>query len=253
MPQKSVRGKIYRFGPDGWKLEDLGEIPELQGLYHHYLHPEIHTPADDGEVDQVRRVDKDGRSLHVRRNDDGSVVVERGRSEDGKEKVEVKTYKSLDELKQADPEAHELLQSARSGPSVSRHLKEALQAYREAWRRYQDALREHAEALRKQGHPHPGFGGDDRWREWSEQFFQGPLKDGKHLQQFNNLVPPGADPLESAPAPGLRFEVLPDGQITVHLRNEQGELSRTFESEEVFEENAPELHAQFERLQKQVR
>jgi len=190
-----LRGKIFRFGPDGWKLEDLGEIPELRDLYHYYLHPGIDPDFDEGDVDEVRRVDKEGRSLHVRRNKDGTIVVERSTSQKDKQEAEVTTYKSMSDLKQGDPEAYELLQSARRKPRMSDQAKEAARKYREALRHYEEALREYADTMRKHQGPRrwPTPGGEDKWREWSERFFQGPLKDLKDPRGFIPFVVPGPE------------------------------------------------------------
>ncbi len=253
-----LRGKILRPGPDGWELKDLGEIPELQDLYDHLV-PHVESHASDAEIDELRQVDPKGRVLHVRRRQDGSIVVKRYQSRDGEDDAEVKTYDSMDELEKADPQAYELLQSARPELLLPDRYDSAARQYaeqlREQWRKYRDAARNYADAMRDylEKHPWPGRDADEKWQEWRERFFQGPLEDlkeePKRLYRFIEPKPEWFQP----PPPAARFELGPDGEITVHLRNADAELSTTFESKEALKQKAPELYEKFKELQEQVR
>ncbi len=205
-----LRGKILRPGPEGWALEDLGELPDFDQLIQRFGPKWVEKRfPPESEVNEARRVDKKGEVLHVRQLKDGRIEVRRYKATEDKEKAEPKTYANMEELRKADAEAADLLQSRGN-------------------RRWEQKL------------TRPG--GPDverlepRWREWAEGFLGGPMRER------------GGDE-----APDVRFDVQPDGQVTVHKRQADAELNMTFKSKDEFKQRAPELFKRFEEMDKSVR
>lgn len=237
-----LRGKILRMNPGGeWILEDLGELPEFGSRL-------WSTPSRKdapGRTDEGRRVQKDGTVLHVTRQKDGSIKVQRTRPQEDGASRQVAIYPNAEELKKADGEAFDLLQEMdRPG------------------------------ALPRMG-PLPR---DEAWREWRERFFQGPLKaprmpaaprmPGRPAKPGQPPVPPsppsppvppqgemgGPPPAERLPGPPpMRFEVDENGRVTVHLRKPDAEMTMVFKSKDALRERAPELFKQFEDMEHQMR
>lgn len=237
-----LRGKILRPGPgpDGWVMEDLGAFPELVKPLERGMGLWLEKPGPDGRpgkaagVLEARRVDKDGRSLQVRRDEAGRITVKRSRSDSDDSEVKVQVFDNMEELRKSDREAFELIESAAPGARVR------IESVRPPVS--PDA------APRKPvvpPTPRPPAAGpaerspEDNWREWERGFFRGPLRDPRE---------PAGEPL----APRTRFEVSPEGQITVHTRDGDAELSKTFRSREEFREKAPRLFERFERMEDQM-
>jgi len=86
---------------------------------------------------------------------------------------------------------------------------------------------------------------DPRWREWRERFFKGPFGEG---EQFDQPVPPPQNA-----SPGVRFDVQPDGKITVHKRGRDVEIAVTYASRDEFKQKAPELFKQFEGMEQGIK
>jgi len=293
------RGRIFRRGPDGWILEDLGPIPapgEFPGRIRNYadkLFNERVPPPPPGEPAEARHVTREGEVLVVQREPDGKIRVKRYRQENGEQSAEVRTYANADELEAADRQAFDLLRDAEKGrlplapPGGSpeaehrfqEYMEEALRRYEDAVRdierrteQYQQELREWRERLerevRRQNWP-------DRWNQWRDRFFQGPLEELRpvvprpttkpcpgpheapppppaHGATPGALAPPGSPPQpQVAPPPNVRFDVKPNGNITVYLRHKDAEITRTYASEEALREQAPRVYERYQDLQNQ--
>ncbi len=125
-----VRGRWLRPGPGGWIFEDLGpmrELPDALKEFQHYTDPDwlkqflpedidVHVEVDPddwsdadepGEVRVEIRIqrDDDGKTMSIRRTEDGKIHVER--SEPGG-KSQSAVYENEEELRGADPQAWEL-------------------------------------------------------------------------------------------------------------------------------------------------
>ncbi len=209
-----LRGRILRPGPDGWVMEDLGELPDVERLLRRF---DIRRDREEvtRSPDHARRVGKNGETIDVQRRKDGSIEVRREkRGATGP--AEVKVYPNEEVLRQGDPEAADLL-SRHAGPRGSDERPEA------------------ERRLERRRILPP----DERWREWRERFFQGP---------FERLAPP-----PPGEAPPVRFEVAPDGRITVHKSAPDAELTMTYNDREEFKRKAPELFRQFQEMEKSLK
>lgn len=282
-----LRGKILRPGPHGWILEDLGELPELPELekwaerfgdrfgdrFEHAPPPHDgeleHGEPEHGEL-EARRVLPDGSVLQVRRLEDGSVEVRRYEVGTPADEAEVRHYGNMNELREADPEAADLLEQVRrSDRPISRRDHEQQRRWRDELERYEQNLREYNEALREYMRRHqdrfrdvpppsPGWRPHTPgWQEWYERFSPGePVRPERPM-----VVPPPEDrtrpqPREPRPeqmAPTTHFEVHADGTITAHLREDDTQLTMTFPNERTFRERAPKLYERFEAARDRVR
>lgn len=241
-----LRGRVLRPGPDGnWIMQDLGEVPMLERFFHDRERPRSRSP-ESLAPDHARRVDKNGETLDVRRQKDGKIEVRRekratasapaGRHEMS---VEVRVYPSIEELRRVDPRAAELFDAPRAGgktfeapapPPPPPPPGNAPEMGREAQRI-----------------PMPPPPGDQQsWREWRQRFFQGPMGGGEGGVV---ITPRSGLPKDSS----VRFEEHADGKITVHKRDDQAELSRTYNNRDEFNQKAPELYKQYEQIEKSLR
>jgi len=263
-PWDDFRGRILRRGPDGWILEDLGPMPEWRDLPHKFRGRLDDWFSQFDPIFEGRRVDKQGKVLHVQRKEDGTIIVKRYLQTDGERKAETKTYDNVEALKANDPEAYELLQSARKERRILRYPEDWMESpwfrrFRDRgddvydkWRQQRDKYNEALKHWRKRMRESLPEDKWEQWQEWCERFFQGPLRE---------LRPPAFDPDEydalpstrPSPEPGVHFEIQPDGKINVHLRRDDAELSRTFQSEDDLKKDAPELYEQYQLLQERIR
>lgn len=246
-----LRGKILRPGPQGWILDDLGELPELPQPEEWF---EPSKPRDDQveaecELQEGRRVDGQGRVLHVRKHTDGTIEVRRFESGQRTDEVEPETYASLDELRQADPEAADLLgqmsegiedRASRSQPHLDQ--LEVLPRYLDSMKQYQDAMREHMDRYRRDmGRRPPSPPVAPRWRDWS----------GRIMPPVRPWGPPLPRTIE--PLPEARFERHPNGSISVEVFDGPNRLNLTFRDEQEFEQQAPELYDRYRATLRRVR
>ena len=253
-----LRGRIFRPGPGGdWIIEDLDRFPLFRDRLERELRDRAErrhdaegrrdfAPRRDGgpgrdldrrpgkpehqkRVEEARRVDKEGNVLHVQRDEDGRITVRRYKTGSDPEEVKV-IYEGMDQLRQADKEAYELLQSAIPAESPPRRPKSPARPG-EAGPRPSDGAaaappRDRDEARRKA--ERPAFRDSDRDRR----------------------RPAPAIPSEPAQT---RFEVAPDGKISVHVREGDTELTQTFNSREDLRDKAPELFQQYEKLEARMK
>jgi len=229
-----LRGKILRPGPNGWELDDLRDMPGWR-KYRDAIKKHLHEKgiqdwlpwADEPGIDQGRRVDKQGRVLHVQRREDGTIEVKRYRRTDGEEKADIAVYEDMNALRQGDPEAYALL---RPGTNGKWHKKKCVP--------------------KRWVPPHwpPGsepLKPDPRWQEWMERFFQGPME----YFRDDGVVPP-SKPEKTQEA---EFEVGVDGTITVHVRDNRTSLRMTFKSRKELQKRAPELYERFVEMKRRIR
>ncbi len=271
-----LHGRILRRGPDGWRMEDLGPLPPgggWSGRLQEYV-DQLFTEGQD-EPTECRRVHKDGSVLRIILNPDGTVVVKRYQDQDGERSAEVKTYGNVEELKADDPEAHRLLESSRKEREILRRPGsqgrwtwppklpkpgdsgswDELDKSLDEWREQIDEFRKQTRKWRAEAEEAIREGRwDERWREWYDRFFQGPLGESSLPEPPASSGPPAAEDSTVQPEggaavdPPVRFETHPDGRITVHLRQGDAELSQTYESEDQFRQAAPQLHESYRRL-----
>ena len=215
-----MRGRILRPGPDGWILEDLGPLPKMKELPNQLrMYIETLTKDGDSQTAEGRRVDKQGQVLHVVRKEDGSVEVKRYQQADGERNAKSKNYANMDELRDGDREAFDLLNSAQREQHVFKGPGpfESPEAWQEWLHKYGNNMKE-LEHRMKESIPDKEW--DKRWKEWHDRFFQGPLKGLKEMP-----TTPPTDEAKAAPEPRVRFERHADGKIIVHLREGDAEMT----------------------------
>lgn len=163
-----LRGRILRPGEGGnWIMEDLGDLPPEKWERFFFDEP-ARVPLPQGPImDEGRFVAGDGSSVHVRRKPDGSFKVTRRGKGDGATE-EVREYKNLDALRDGDQEAFHLVcpEPARDRPFG---------------------------ADRNFTAPRPGAS-PERWRQWSERFFQGPMRERGMPGRPDAAAPEAGDP-----------------------------------------------------------
>ncbi|MHC4797594.1 MAG: S1C family serine protease, partial [Planctomycetota bacterium] len=233
-----LRGKILR--PDqkgGWKLEDLGEIPKSWITPEWKNRPLEYWYGLKEKINQAKRVDKQGRVLHVQQKKDGTIEVKRYKETDGEEQANVKTYNNMQELQKDDPEAHELLDS--TNPIYA--YKHLYNNYLKEWP-FKQAM--------------PPEEADRKWREWRDRFFQGPL--GKMKERIDSLYinPQQEQPkitIEPSPEPEISFDVNPEGEISVRIQDKDASLNMTFHSKDAMKRYSPDLYKRFQDLEQKIR
>lgn len=243
IPRGGLRGKILRRGPDGrWELEDLGTLPWANGYGEDWagrLRGEMsRRPADErAEINEAYHVDEQGRVVHVRRRPDGTITVKRYLRSEGQEQAEVNTYRDVHELRKTDPTAWKLLYPSDLRDEVQQYIEE---------------LREYAPRIRRWYERQEPFRDvPEKWREWEEHFFQGPLQ---RFRYFVRPSTPETAPAEEEELPAeVRFDVDAEGRVTVTVREPGTELNLTYTSLEEFQKQAPDLYARFARIREKIR
>jgi hypothetical protein len=158
----------------------------------------------------------------------------------------------MDELRRGDPEAAELLGSV-SVPDTSRGPRPEQRMYR--WRDYQDSMRHHDDSMRQY---------QDALRDYLKRFrgefdrrMPSPPQPPTWREPGEPALPgPGGPPLppEVPPAqPEARFEVQPDGKITVHVQDGPTQITMTFPDEKAFQDKAPQLYERYRETLQRVR
>lgn len=220
-----LRGRILRPGPHGWIMEDLEAFPGFREfLDREFRHdrnrpPERAVPGEPGRPDEdgrpgeahpsqseeARRVDAQGNTLHVKRDKNGVITVQRKQAGDAE--AESQTYANMEALREHDKEAYDLLQSA----------------------------------IPRRDSRRPERRGD----------FAGPARPVRPAPPERPARPRGEPPPPAAAIPpaSVRYEVSADGTITVHIREGDAEMSRTFTSREDLRDKAPNLFERYEELE----
>jgi hypothetical protein len=144
----------------------------------------------------------------------------------------------MEELQKADREAYDLLQSANP------HAVQPPNAAGE--RRFKVEINPplppmppgaRAEPREEDSKP-DAADREQRWRQWERGFYRGPLRN-----------PNAAEGREQAPPSRTRFEVAADGAITVHTRDGDTEMSKTFKSAEELRGKAPRLYKRYQEME----
>lgn len=224
-----LRGRILRPGEDGgWVMEDLGNLPGVDRMLWLWGDEDEGAHGDA----QGRVVEKDGSVLTARMLKDGSIEVRRFKKGEDEEKAEVTTYRTMEDLKAADPKAHALLEKME---------RPQRRPFRGPWAMTRPAP--------------PGPEAERRWLEWRDRLRRPWERPGPGREVMPAPAPPVA-PAPPAPpvAPAnVRFDVDDEGRISVQVRRDDAEMNMTFRNREAFQERAPELYKQFEAMERQVR
>lgn len=278
----NVRGRVIRPDDSGaWIVEDLDDLDDdvVKGL------PDAlrrWLPQGQNQVQQFF-VDGDRKSIRVERSVDGnSMVIEQGT--DGAIDVVRKApgaadqsahYNNRDGLRQADPEAADLLEgvnvhvfsgfngltppappappslpapplppappSGAMGPRGGRGLG-APRASDDLHERLRDAEDQLRNALKDLDREWGGMGNDGAWREQLHN----------HLEALNDLF---RDRGMVAPPVGMgggrarqSFRSNPDGSIEVTIRKDDSEIVRTFRNAQELEKNDPRLYEKYRSM-----
>jgi hypothetical protein len=142
----------------------------------------------------------------------------------------------MDALREADPEAHDLLSSGSRVPTL-RFLP-----------RGGGKLHEDFTVPRPPPPSRPDL------KEWRERFFQTPKRrPGAFRVQPPAASRPADARRDATPRRNTWFEVDEKGKISVHVRGDEGELTMNFDSQEQFKQHAPNLYGQFKALEDKLR
>ena len=270
-----IRGRILRRGPDGWHLEDLGELDEVPYFLeevmpkYRFKQRKYWFKDDDKPIAKFQaRVSRDGKVIAIQGNEDGSITVER--SDEKGDSMVKRVYKSPEELETGDPEAHGIYVEATGKDRKRRHRvlprhapmrKDAADRYRKWLRGLYDRVPDDAREL------------------FDEQLIERLERQGKNLTQrlekqvevykeriadlekrmeawTQKLQDPGNVDDNVATKPGIpkqattRFEVAPDGKITAHVRQGDAEVTLEFKNADELKAKRPDLYEKYEPLTK---
>ena len=249
-----IRGKILRPLPGGgYRLDDLGELPDLPGLAPFYAPPQrpgeppkpfttpLPAPGADRQREWSGRWTRPDGAIHVHVDADGRITVKRSRGPGTKAQEDVRVYDNADDLKKDDPDAYELyrkLDAGRRPGGVIEYRAPEREELRRRMEEWQKAFRDRMEDLER--HRNEAKREIEKRMEELERW----LADRK--RQEATARAPGAHPAVS-------FSVDPSGRISVTVREGDSEITKQFENEEQFKTRAPELYNRFEQMNERVR
>jgi hypothetical protein len=234
-----------------WVMHDLGDLDNLPEGIAGMLPKAEHRAmfmidsADGGHKTLRMKVQRDGETIEVSREDDGEFVVKRT-DKDGK--TTEATYASEDELKAADEEAAELLSSHQApmrfelrmggadGAAVAGLNVEELKSRLGNMQvdidvHMAEAHKAIEEAMKQAGSP-----------AWVT-----PQAGSRFLFQPQTSDPNGAAAIVIG-RPKHNFEVQEDGRIVVRIRKGDSELVQNFTNESDLEQRDPVLFEKFNAL-----
>ncbi|HUW82600.1 MAG TPA: PDZ domain-containing protein [Phycisphaerae bacterium] len=264
------RGKMYRYGPKGWRIEEYDELmdqlrrrgyqtPKPRGWGDSDVFKVPLWPGGEGDSRfEIRprypdpscprlwlgRAVKGDRVIEVEVRADGDITVRRSvRTKDGRSsETSERSFDGPEGLRDQDPEAYEIYRRMKpDGPppddrrpdwwpdreQVEKELEELLDRARESAEKLGLTERELQEQIEK-------------YQQKAEQLEQEIGRWAKELVERWR---------ERPPADGVRFEVHPDGRITVTTRRGPDELTEHFDNEAELQRRRPDLHERFGQLQ----
>ncbi|MBN1341958.1 MAG: PDZ domain-containing protein [Phycisphaerae bacterium] len=285
-----VRGKLFRKGPDGWELKDLGEVGDLPDLLRDVLPRHLSRrgtywlqPGNEEVTKFQARVSRDGKIIEVDGQTSGPIKVTRTETD----KTVEATYDTPENLKQADPEAYEIYLEAtgRKPGSMARPahplgkapkprdlvheyqrwMKEMREGFPSLDRKRLDELhdrfrRDWDEGLNKDFLPNEKL--DEVSKGWSEALDAAK----KQLQELERDIQgrieqyrakakqtPQTNPsgATGSASPIIRFEVASDGNITVYLRDGDAEVRHEFRNIQELKAKRPGLYAKLQSVLEQ--
>ena len=264
------RGKMYRYGPEGWRIEEYDELmdqlrrrgyqtPEPRGwgdpdVLKRFMRPrgdggrpfEIRPKHLDPSCPPVRKglVAKGDQVIEVDVGADGDITVRRSvRTKDGRSsETSERSFDGPEALRDQDPEAYEIY--CRMKPEEPPPMKWR----RDWWPDREQVERELEELLDRARESAEKLGLTER--ELQEQI----EKYQEKAEQLEREMGRWAEELvdrwrKPPPADGVRFEVHPDGRITVTTRRGPDELTEHFDNEAELQRRRPDLHERFGKLQ----
>ncbi len=272
-----TRGRILRKGDDDkWIIEDLGDLDALKDLPKHIR---MFMPKSGSRSTQVfihddekkikTKVERDGSTITITREDDGPIILART-DKDGHE--ETAEYDSEDELREADEEAYEIWDNVGSSTVIQLNL---------------DGLGDNLHWFGKD-HKNPRFDFDfdfdfdteaftehaEEWKEhmeeWAQQWSDKAEEWKEHLNEWkesqglpDDLQFPalrmffGKDGRSEAPGfIAMRhlgklkhtFKVQTDGTIEVRIRKGDSELVQLYEDQDDLARRSPKLYEKYQKL-----
>jgi len=261
-----VRGKIFRKGPGGWSMEDLGEMEDMPRFLEDLVPPSRggerrfwYDDSSDPPATFQIRVKRDSQIIDIEGAKDGKITVRRTETKGDAKTVREQTYENADALKKADAEAFEIYKDATDKQqSGARRPHGMPPRMRRDWAeddaRYRDRLRDLL---------------NEKWKDLAEKRgdYEKRLQEGldsatrqieemrKRLDQYlskpwsSPLVEPGAAGPTTQPSKlSCRFDVAPDGKIIVQLRTGNTVQNLHFDSIDQLKAQRPDLL--FEALRK---
>jgi len=262
------RGKMYRYGPEGWRIEEYDELmdqlrrrgyqtPKPRGWGDPDVLKRLMRPRGEGgprfEIRQhldpscprswLGKVVKGDRVIEVEVHADGDITVRRSvRAKDGRlSETTERSFDGPEELRDQDLEAYEIycrMKPEEPPPTewrrdwwpdreqVERELEELLDRARESAEKLGLTERELQEQI-------------ETYQQKAEQLEQEIGRWAEELVERWRKTPP---------ADGVRFEVHPDGRITVTTRRGPDELTEHFDNEAELQRRRPDLHERFGQL-----
>ena len=256
-----TQGKILSKDEDGsWRLEDLGDLSEMQNLPDEIrkLLPgrdtmTINVFADENQESINCIVMRDGETISIAQEDGGEIIVKRTDG-DGQESEE--TYADAEALKEADAEAYEIYEQATSGAhayiqigpgDADMHIwagdegaKFDFPGHQEWKVQIESAIKEAHKAVEEanksmdEAHKHMRF----KFKGWpAHPFFQ-------HDDEEPSVFSFGFDVVKTTRS----FRVNPDGEIEVIIRKGDSEVTKVFRDESDLQQRDPDLHEEYEKV-----
>jgi len=262
------RGKMYRYGPEGWRIEEYDELMD-QLRRRGYQTPK---PRDWGDLDLLKpliprhddgrhrfdirpksadpscprlwqgRVVKGDQVIEVEVRADGDITVRRSvRTKDGRlSETSERSFDGPEQLRDQDPEAYEIY--CRMKPEE----RPPMEWRRDWWPDREQVERELEELLDRARESAEKLGLTER--ELQEQIEKYQQKAEQLEQEIGRWAEELVERWRQPAADGVRFEVHPDGRITVTTRRGPDELTEHFDNEAELQRRRPDLHERFGRL-----
>ena len=264
------RGKMYRYGPKGWRIEEYDELMD-QLRRRGYQTPKPRGWGDSdvfklplwpgregGSRLEIRpryldpscprmwlgRAVKGDRVIEGEVHGDGDITVRRSvRTKDGRlSETSERRFDGPDRLRDKDPEAYEIYRRMKAeGPPP-------MGVRRDWWPDREQVEKELEELLDRARESAEKLGLTER--ELQEQIEKYQQKAEQLEQELGRWAEELVDRWRKPPpADGVRFEVHLDGRITVTTRRGPDELTVHFDNEAELQRRRPDLHERFRQLQ----
>jgi hypothetical protein len=264
------RGKMYRYGPEGWRIEEYDELmdqlrrrgyqtPEPRGWGDLNLPKPPIPPRDEGRYRfEIRpkhldplcprmwqgRVVKGDRVIEVEVGADGDITVRRWvRTEDGRSsEMSESSFNGPEQLRDQDPEAYDIYRRMKpEGPRPSEWRRDWWPDREQVERELEELLDHARRSAEKLGLTERELQKQiDKYQEKADQLEREMGRWAEELVERWRQPPP---------TDGVRFEVHPDGRITVTTRRGPDELTEHFDNAAELERRRPDLHERFRELQ----
>lgn len=245
----SLRGRTLQIDPDGQvRIGDLGPITNVpDDVWKLFggptlrdwntadpwsrLHIDLDHDGAQAKVELKMSVSEDGHTITVTRDADGHFTVDRVDAEGKKSSA---SYEDADALREADPDAYEVLSRAGGGLRWQAFSPRAMDLPK-MQKLFQDQFGQQLRANPRGQDARPGMPRDRR-----------TLRPPATERPRTELPPPAT--ADANARDGMSVTINGDGEITVVIRKGGQTVTHEFRNKEDFKQREPQLYERYEKL-----